>query len=211
MALRGRIGWCISLASMLLAGCGAQMAPSGGFLDAAGPGMAQALSRHNAAKAAPTDIVRFAKVDNALYRGGLPSDADLQGLVSMGIKTDIDLMDPTSAAEAPFVAHEQQVAQKLGLKFINLALPWGVAVPQAMVDTFLSTVEDAGSQTVYVHCHHGRDRTGTMVAVYRIQHYAYTNQQALSEMETFGYNPTTYPWWTSFVLAYHPTPAALAR
>ena len=39
---------------------------------------------------------------------------------------------------------------------------------------------------VFVHCQHGKERTGTMVAVYRMTLERWTPEQALAEMESFG-------------------------
>jgi hypothetical protein len=54
----------------------------------------------------------------------------------------------------------------------------------------------------------GVNRTGTMVAVYRMQHDGLTGEAALEEMKTFGFDPEKYPAYASFVLGFKPTPAA---
>jgi len=41
-----------------------------------------------------------------------------------------------------------------------------------------------------VHCAAGKDRTGTVVAAYRIAHQKWTNQQALAEAQQIGLH-----WW----------------
>jgi protein tyrosine/serine phosphatase len=147
----------------------------------------------------------FAEVNATLYRGGLPADSDMQALAKLGVKTDVDLMgggnDPTETAA---VAHEKQVAAKFGIQFVSLPLPFNVQVPTSMIDQWLGITSTAADQPVYVHCRHGRDRTGTMVALYRIEHDHWTNQQALTEMESFGYNPQKFPLFTQLVLSFHP-------
>lgn len=187
-----------ALGTLLIAGCG--LAPN-----AALP--SSTVSARLAARSAATRIsaVNFAQVTDPkdpgllLYRGGLPSDDDLKSLVTLGIKTDVNLLDPKSS-DGPVIAHEQVVCNQLGLKMINIPLPWGQQPPMAMVDTFLTAARASGvGNGVYVHCTHGRDRTGTMVACYRIEYDGYTAQQALTEMESFGYNPTVYPWMTQFI------------
>jgi protein tyrosine/serine phosphatase len=41
---------------------------------------------------------------------------------------------------------------------------------------------------VLVHCQHGADRTGVVIAMYRIVNQGWTKEQALDEMENGGYN-----------------------
>jgi protein tyrosine/serine phosphatase len=43
-----------------------------------------------------------------------------------------------------------------------------------------------GSDPVFVHCRRGKDRTGTVIACYRIQHDGWTNIHALEEAKSHG-------------------------
>jgi len=56
---------------------------------------------------------------------------------------------------------------------------------------FLRIVTTPALQPVLVHCQHGSDRTGTMVAIYRIAYEGWTKAQALDEMVNggFGFHP----------------------
>jgi len=164
--------------------------------------LAPAQGQPAARPTAPAPVLRtmnFTKVNAGLYRGGRPMDADLKALVSLGIKTDICLLGD-GKGDAPKVAHERSVARALGLKFVNIPLPHH-AVPPTMIDAFFQTVLSSASQPVYVHCIHGRDRTGAMIALYRIRHDGYTGQQALAEMKRFGFNPRHFPEFTRTVLS----------
>lgn len=60
------------------------------------------------------------------------------------------------------------------------------APEDAPVDRFLAIVSDPTRHPVYVHCLHGVDRTGAMIAAYRIRRQGWTNHDALAEMEQFG-------------------------
>lgn len=204
MQRRHAIGTTVFALALALAGCGRYQTPI-----AAAAGQTVDGARHLGKPAIAVE--NFAKVNDTLYRGGLPSDQDMQGLAKLGIKTDVDLMgggnDPIEQAA---VAHEQQVAGQLGIKFVNIRIPFDVDLPLTMVDQWLGIALNASSQPVYVHCKHGRDRTGTMVAAYRIKHDGWTGQQALTEMESFGYDPKRFPFFTKFVLNYQPSSTGLA-
>jgi protein tyrosine/serine phosphatase len=48
----------------------------------------------------------------------------------------------------------------------------------------LLTPDDAG--TTFVHCRRGKDRTGTVIACYRIQHDGWSNREAQLEANRYG-------------------------
>jgi protein tyrosine/serine phosphatase len=146
----------------------------------------------------------FKQVNAGLFRGGVPSDDQLEGLKKLGVKTDVSLMSMGNSRERDVILHEKETCAQLGIKFINLSLPFNAPPPQAMLDTWLATAQDKGASAVYVHCVHGRDRTGTMVAAYRMTVDHLTNEQAFDEMKTFGFNPKKYPIWSNFVQSFKP-------
>lgn len=152
-------------------------------------------------------IVNFKEVHPTLFRGGLPSKDDLVALKKLGVKTDIDLMGEIPAYDTFMVAREKRWAKEAGLNFVQVKVPTGsipgkAKISQPIADAFLKVALDPANQPCFVHCLHGRDRTGTMVAVYRMTVDGFTNQQALDEMKTFGFNPSHYPSLAAFVQAY---------
>lgn len=186
------------LFALLLTGCGSQV----GLLQ---QGNATGIAAQHKSTTPALPMENFTKVNAGLYRGGLPTDEDMKGLKALGIKTDVNLMAGAGdAQERAIVAHEKEVAAKLGINFVNLAVPFNVDVPEAMVKQWLDIAVAPENQPVYIHCRHGRDRTGMMVSAYRIAEDGLTGQQALDEMKTFGYKPERYPFFTKFVLNYHP-------
>jgi protein tyrosine/serine phosphatase len=206
------------LALAVLAGCGTQpvslpiarpLAQPEGLeaQDIAALDELERANKHRGSKqTVGTDIgtENFKQVNASLYRGGVPSDDQLAGLKKLGVKTDITLMSMSSPRERDVIAHEKETGASLGIKVINLSLPFNAPPPKAMLDQFLAATQDKAATPLYVHCVHGRDRTGTMVAAYRISFDHYTNQQALDEMETFGFNPNKYKVWANFVKGFKP-------
>jgi protein tyrosine/serine phosphatase len=119
-----------------------------------------------------------------LIRGGQPSTLALNGLKKAGVRTIIDLRN-----EDAIVRREAGVAKALGLKFVNFPLDVFSKPSDQVIDSFLKTVDGPANQPVYVHCLHGQDRTGTMIAIYRIQHQGWSGDRAYQEMLACGFRP----------------------
>ena len=62
---------------------------------------------------------------------------------------------------------------------------------------FLRIATTPSMQPVLVHCQHGSDRTGTMVAIYRIAYQGWTKAQATDEMIHGGYG--FHPMWQNLL------------
>jgi tyrosine-protein phosphatase SIW14 len=136
--------------------------------------------------AAPPSAVHvrnFSQVDEHIYRGAAPSEAGLKDLRALHVSVDLDLREPGEAGDV-----ERAEAVKLGMKYIDipmrpLSAPTPGEVKQAL-EVLLAA--DAGPDRVFVHCRRGRDRTGTVIACYRIQHDGWTNRRALEEARKHG-------------------------
>ena len=62
---------------------------------------------------------------------------------------------------------------------------------------FLRIATTPAMQPVLVHCQHGSDRTGTMVAIYRIAYEGWTKKQATDEMIKGGFG--FHPMWQNLL------------
>jgi protein tyrosine/serine phosphatase len=76
------------------------------------------------------------------------------------------------------------------------------------VSKVLSVLEDSNSWPVFVHCRRGSDRTGTVLACYRISHDHWKNQKALEEAKTYGLSGFERAM-RSFIQHFQPGPDAL--
>jgi protein tyrosine/serine phosphatase len=133
------------------------------------------MARHLLEKGIPN----FAEVSPTLYRGGQPSEEGLKKLAKMGIDIVIDARGTERSAEGKAV-------RKSGMKYV--AIPWHCPFPHDDVFVrFLSVLRDNPGKKVFVHCRLGDDRTGMMIAAYRITDEGWTTKQALDEMEKFGF------------------------
>jgi uncharacterized protein (TIGR01244 family) len=149
-------------------------------------------------------IPNFHKVDDRIYRGAQPNPQAWESLAQLGVKTVIDLR-PSSEHSCK---DEKQLVEAAGMQYVNVPLKGLVAPSNKSISKVLSLVDDSDGP-VFVHCRRGADRTGTVVACYRITHDGWTNQKALREAASYGMS------WLEFgmhryVLGFHPPQTASA-
>ena len=117
------------------------------------------------------------RVTAQLYRGGQPTAEGMKRLHEMGIKTVVDLRtfhsDRDEIGETPLeYAHIRMFAM----------LPTHDDLIAA-----LRVITDAERTPVFVHCLHGADRTGIVIAAYRIVVEGWTKDEAIDEMRNGGF------------------------
>jgi len=129
---------------------------------------------------AQNGIGNFGIVSERLYRGAQPDEKAMERLKELGIKLIINLRMPGDVWK-----QEAALAAAHGILYTNL--PWrGLGAPtEAQVRLALALVE-AAPGPVFVHCEHGCDRTGTVIACYRVQHDQWPHDAALEEARHYG-------------------------
>jgi protein tyrosine/serine phosphatase len=145
--------------------------------------------------AAAVHIDNFARVNATYFRGAQPEGGDYAALASLGVKTVINLigdseLDPT----------EQHEVESRGMRYVYIPMTTHEPPTPEQRALFLSTVNAAENQPVYVHCVGGRHRTGVMTAVYRMTHDGLTGKEAFAEMKRFKYGAEfLHPEFKQFV------------
>jgi tyrosine-protein phosphatase SIW14 len=124
-------------------------------------------------------VPNFHQVNDRIYRGGQPSNEAWQGLAKLGVKTVIDLRRED---EHPTVA-EARAVEAAGMRYVNIPMKGIVAPTDEQITKVLALFE---SGPVFVHCRRGADRTGTVVACYRMRHDGWDNHKAFKEAKTLG-------------------------
>jgi len=153
-----------------------------------------------AAVGAPAQKLRLdgvrnaAQVSDVLFRGAQPSASGLAELKKLGVRTIVNLREKGRETE-----WERKVAASLALNYLNIPIRGWAPPSDAWVAEFLKLFRDARGQRIFVHCHYGEDRTGVMVGAYRIALQNWTADQALSEMNSFGFHYYLYSERNAYV------------
>jgi protein tyrosine phosphatase (PTP) superfamily phosphohydrolase (DUF442 family) len=162
---------------------------------------------HLAADDAPfPELPNFHQVNRGLFRGAAPKAGGLQRLASLGIKTVLDLMGaPTRDGDAA------EDAQAAGLRYLNVALSSYRRPAMADVEKALAIINNPANQPVFVYCTRGGDRTGVVIAAYRVSHDGWSGEAALREAKLYALGFWQYSM-KKFILEYPrnmtPIPAA---
>ncbi len=133
--------------------------------------------------AQPVDLAgvpNLFKVSDSLYRSGQPTAEGMRNLRKLGIVTIVNLRS--------FHSDRDEIGTT-GLAYEHIYMKhWHPERKEAV--RFLQVVTDPKQTPVLVHCWHGSDRTGMMVAVYRIAVQGWSKEEAIREMTTggFGFN-----------------------
>lgn len=134
----------------------------------------------NPAWAVPVKAVHlrnFFRVNDNLYRGAQPAAKGMAELKALGIKSVINLRSLHS---------DKDEIGDLGL--IEHRIKSGAGDPEdGEIVRFLQLAVDPANQPVFVHCAYGSDRTGLMIAMYRIAVEGWSNEAAHEEMVKGGY------------------------
>lgn len=124
-----------------------------------------------------------AQVTATVYRGAQPEPAGYAELKNMGVDIVVDFRDQPSQAR-----DEKTRVEASGMKFVSI--PWSAHYDptRAQLLAFFGVLRDNPQKKVFVHCEAGADRTGTMIALYRVGLDRWTPDQAVAEMKLFHFH-----------------------
>lgn len=143
-----------------------------------------------------SSILNFRKVQGGLYRSGAPRASEFSQLQTLGIKTVISLQDYNGSRYVRDL--EARRVRDLGMKFVSIPMSPSAKPTLAQIKRALAAIDAAQSGPILIHCTHGVDRTGIVIAAYRIQKNQWSTARAKIEMRRRGHLPGLY-WWDSIL------------
>ncbi|HEY5999195.1 MAG TPA: tyrosine-protein phosphatase [bacterium] len=129
------------------------------------------------------------KVTDTLYRSAQPTAAGMKSVEALGVRTVINLR--AFHSDAKEVEGTALLNEELSVKTWHLEDEDVVRV--------LRLLRDPARGPYLVHCQHGADRTGTMIAMYRMVVQGWPREKAIDELVNGGYG--FHPVWRN-ILAY---------
>lgn len=126
-------------------------------------------------------VPNFHTVNEHLYRGAQPSEEGFKNLAKLGIKVVIDLREGHEHAVL-----EKKLVESAGMKYVNVPMRGLNAPTDEQMSTVFALLGDSSGWPAFVHCRRGADRTGTVIACYRISQDHWQNEKALQEARLYG-------------------------
>lgn len=183
MPIRVFLKWSLLVSSILLFSADGSVAQQSPVLTAnttkSDSVSVSSTTSNRSEKILTTEINHFHKVTATLYRGGQPSEKGFHELKTLGIKHIINLRADSNKTNTP--SDEAFTLQHIPVSANPFKNP-----KEADVVQFLKTVTTSSNQPVFVHCQEGVDRTGLMIAAYRIVIDGWSKDEAITEMHEAG-------------------------
>ncbi len=142
-----------------------------------------------------------------ILRGAQPDENGIKALAKLHVATIIDLqggdvqgqnvlynlinsfIEPGESAQA--IDDESKLAHANGIEFFNIPLNSHDEVTDAeaaKIDQIIELIHQRTGRSVFVHCQHGADRTGLIVALYQVRYNRLPPADAFAEMQANGHS-----------------------
>jgi tyrosine-protein phosphatase SIW14 len=116
------------------------------------------------------------KIDEHVYRSEQPHSDEMITLNEYGIKSVLNLRS---------VRNDNREAKGTTLTLHHVPInTWRMSYEDLIKSLVILENSD---KPVLVHCLHGSDRTGCVIAAYRMIHYGWTKEEAIKELVEGGY------------------------
>lgn len=106
-----------------------------------------------------------------------------EDIARQGIKTTLNLQ----------TGSEKKQDDTVGIKEIWMPLAVWESIPPAKFNSIIKLMQNEANYPLLIHCAQGHDRTGVVVATWRMKIGGWTWGEAMEEMKAYGYDILTVP------------------
>jgi tyrosine-protein phosphatase SIW14 len=127
---------------------------------------------------AGSGVQNLYRVESDLFRSAQPSSAGFQELAALGVKTVLNVAG--GEGDAP-------VARGTDLNLLHVPMTaWGLRDDRVL--EALRIMTNPRNRPLLIHCQHGADRTGAIMALYRVVAQGWSKADAVREMNEGGFH-----------------------
>ena len=128
-------------------------------------------------------LTRFYRITPELYRSGQPNSLEMKELEAMGIRSVLNLRQHHT---------DNDEARGTALMLYHIRMRAGNIQDEEVAEAL--HIINTAPKPILVHCWHGSDRTGTIIALYRILYESWSKEAALEELmrPEFGHHKRIY-------------------
>lgn len=133
-------------------------------------------------------IQRLKKITNGLYRGSAPSPKEVLWLKdTLGIKKIVSLDRETG----------DKISRACDMLDIQQAKMYIDGNKSSLLHLFSQDLKKLLLEDgpTYIHCHHGKDRTGLLAAVFKVKYMGMDPEKAIREAKSLGFGIGVNPAW----------------
>jgi len=120
------------------------------------------------------------KESTKIYRGPRPAEDDILELKNKGVKSIVNLQREDTS--------NKEFIENSGMNFFHISIIDHTAPTIEQIEEFIKIATKEENLPLYVHCLAGLERTGTMIACYRI----YTGWDC-EDAIAYNYHETNWP------------------
>src|SRR5439155_25132281 len=143
-------------------------------------------------------VPNFQTLNDRVSRGGQPSEEGFRNLAASGVRTIVDLREDDARSK-----REKKLVKSLGMRYVNIPLR-GMHTPHhKQIEHALKVLNEEKAGPVFIHCQRGADRTGVVLACYRMEHDRWSNREALDEARSYGMSWYQFPL-IRYIMGYRP-------
>ncbi len=131
-----------------------------------------------ASPVAGTCVKNLYRIEDGFYRGAQPTAAGFQELRALGVRTVLDVAGG---------AGDEALVRDGSLNLVHAPMSaWGLRDDRVL--QALRVMADPANRPLLIHCQHGADRTGALVALYRVVVQGWSKEKAVLEMNRGGFH-----------------------
>lgn len=130
----------------------------------------------------------FHVIAPGVWRSSATNKRALKRMQKYGLKTVVNLK-----RNRMYHKREKRVADKLGIDYHHFPMNPKEAPSEDSIRSILEIISNPDNQPVLIHCQSGKDRTGLIAAIYKLEYTDSSLESIYREMLMYGYNEKKYP------------------